>query len=268
MSSSGSPIAGWRALVTGASSGIGLEIARALAARGANLVLVARRKERLDTLAAELRDGYEVEVEVRACDLADAEATEALLRDTAELPIDILVNNAGLGRYDHLVNCEWGELHKQIEVNMTALTRLTHHYVPAMVERGRGHVMNVASIAAYVPTPNFAVYSATKAYVQHLSEALDHELSGTGVRVICVNPGGTKTEFMDQAQQTVKPGGDRLMMSAAQCAEIAVSKMLAGRRTVVTGLMNAVGMFLLRFVPRRAYPGLADRAMRQAVDKR
>lgn len=262
-----SPISGWRALVTGSSSGIGLEIAKILAGHGANLVLVARRKSRLEELAAELRKDFDVEVEVLACDLADRDAVAGLLRDTDAMEIDILVNNAGLGRYENLVDCEWDELATQIEVNATALTRLAHHFAPRMVQRGRGYVMNVASIAAYVPTPNFAVYSATKAYVQHLSEALDHELAGTGVRSICVNPGGTKTEFMEQAQQVVKPSGDMLLMSAKKCAQIGVDKMLNGRRTVVTGYSNALGMFLLRFVPRSLYPWLAQRAMESAVTK-
>ena len=155
----------------------------------------------------------------------------------------------------------------QIEVNAVAPTRLCRHFVPPMIERGRGQVMNVASIGAYTPTPSFAVYTATKAYLRHLSEALDEELAGTGVRVICVNPGGTATEFLDHAQQVLKPHGDLLLMPAERCARIAVDKMLAGRRNVVTGWLNAIGMWLLRLLPRVTYPRLARRAMGMAVDK-
>jgi len=181
---------------------------------------------------------------------------------------DILVNNAGLGRYESFVGTPWAELHTQLQVNAIALTRLTHHYLPAMIERGRGHVMNVASIGAYTPTPKFAVYTATKAHVRHLSEALDVELQGTGVRVICVNPGGTRTEFMDHAQQVMKPQGEKFLMSAERCAQIAMDKMLAGRRNVVTGWVNALGMWMLRLLPRATYPKLAQWAMSSAVDKR
>lgn len=260
-------IGGWTALVTGASSGIGAEIARELARHGAHLILVARRRERLETLAQELRERHDVEVRVEACDLGDPDALGELLERTAEDDVDILVNNAGLGRYDDFVAQPWDELHTQIAVNAVALTRLCRCFVPPMIERGRGHVMNVASIGAYTPTPSFAVYTATKAYVMHLSEALDEELRGTGVRVICINPGGTATEFMDHAQQVMKPQGELMLMPADRCAQIAVDTMLAGRRTVVTGWINALGMWLLRFVPRALVPRLARRAMTTAVDK-
>lgn len=262
-----SRIGGWRALVTGASSGIGAEIARELAGHGTDLVLVARRKSRLEQLAEELRGRFEVDVRVEACDLGDPDALGQLLQRTDELPVDILVNNAGLGRYEDFVDTAWEEMHTQISVNAVSLTRLCRHFVPRMTERGRGYVMNVASIGAYTPTPSFAVYTATKAYVRHLSEALDEELRGTGVRVICVNPGGTATEFMDHAQQVMKPQGELMLMPANECAQIAVNKMLAGRRTVVTGTLNAVGMWLLRLLPRTTYPRLARRAMGMAVDK-
>lgn len=260
-------IGGMRALVTGASSGIGAELAKVLAEHGTHLVLVARREERLRALARELEERHGIETRVEACDLADEEATTALLERLGDLPIDILVNNAGLGRYETFVNTDWPELQTQLAVNLVSLTRLTHHFVPKMIERGRGHVMNVASIGAYTPTPNFTVYAATKAYVRHLTESLDYELSGTGVRAICVNPGGTKTEFVNHAQQVLKPSSEKFMMSARECARISVAKMLAGRRNVVTGRMNALGMWLLRFLPRSVYPKLADKAMSSSVDK-
>jgi short-subunit dehydrogenase len=261
-------IDGRRALVTGASSGIGAAIARALAQRGANLVLVARRRDRLDALAEKLRE-FDVDVLVEVMDLSDSGAAARLLRRTEgnDLAIDILVNNAGLGHYETFVASDWSIIEQQLRVNLVALTELTHRFLPAMIARGHGHVMNVASVGAYAPTPNFAVYTATKAYVRHLSEALDFELAGTGVRTICVNPGGTKTEFTDHANQVVKPTGERLMMSAERCAEIAVEKMLAGRRSVVTGWTNALGMWALRLLPRATYPWLAGMTMSQAVDK-
>lgn len=261
---------GKRALVTGASSGIGARIATVLAERGTHLVLVARRRERLDALADDLRARFEVKVQVEVCDLAGPDAAENLFARTegAGLPIDVLVNNAGGGTWEDFVKTPWDALEVQLRLNAVALTRLTHLFVPAMIERGHGHVMNIASIGAYTPTPRFAVYTATKAYVRHLSEALDEELKGSGVRVICINPGGTTTEFSERAGQKITAQGQLAMMSADRCARIAVDKMLAGRRNVVTGVLNSVSMWLLRFVPRVFYPALARFAMEIAVHPR
>lgn len=263
-------LAGRRALVTGASSGIGAALARQLAARGADLVITARREERLRALAEELRAGHGVDVQVVVGDLAQPGAAETLYARTEGegRAIDLLVNNAGLGTWRPFVEVAWERHATTIQVNLVALTHLTHLFVPRMIERRRGHVMNVASIGAFTPCPGFAVYAATKAYVRNMTEALDHELRGTGVRALCVCPGGTRTEFLEQADQVLRPGGDRLLMSAERCAAIAVEKMLAGRRTVVTGLMNALGMWLLRFIPRAWMPALAERSMTLAVERR
>jgi uncharacterized protein len=261
---------GKRALVTGASSGIGARLATVLAEHGTHLVLVARRRDRLDALAEDLRTRFGVKVQVEACDLADPSAPVALYDRTegAGLPIDVLVNNAGCGTWENFVKTPWDALEIQLQVNATALTRLTHLFVPAMIERGHGHVMNIASIGAYTPTPRFSVYTATKAYVRHFSEALDEELKGTGVRSICINPGGTTTEFSERAGQSISARGQLVMMSADRCARIAVEKMLAGRRNVVTGVLNSVSMWLLRLVPRIFYPALARFAMEIAVHPR
>lgn len=253
--------------MTGASSGIGAALARVLAEHGTHLILVARRRERMEALAAELRDSLDVEVRVEACDLSSMDALEALLERLADVDIDILVNNAGLGRYDDFVDTEWTRIAGTLAVNTIALTRLTHALLPAMLERNFGHVMNVASIGAYTPTPSFAVYTATKAYVRNLTEALDEELRSTEVSAIAINPGATSTEFMEHANQVVKPGTDFVFMSADRCARIAVEKMIAGRRNVVTGTMNAIGMWLLRLLPRSVYPRLAQLTMSSAVDK-
>jgi short-subunit dehydrogenase len=136
-----------------------------------------------------------------------------------------------------------------------------------MIERGRGHLLNVASIGAYTPTPMFATYTATKAYVRNLTEAIAYELRGTGVHATCVNPGPTKTEFMDHANQITNKTAELFMMSSQRCAEIAVEGMLAARPNVITGWLNAVAMWLLRFVPRSLYPTLSHRAMSRGVRK-
>lgn len=262
---------GQRALVTGASSGIGKELARVLAEEGANLVITARRKERLEALATELSNAHGVEVKVESCDLADPSAPQQLFDATegAGISVDILVNNAGFGVYKDFLEAPYDGYDKLIRVNMAALTHLTHLFLPPMIDRAHGHVMNVASMGAYMPCPSFAVYAASKAYVRNMTEAIDYELKSqrTGVRAIAICPGGTKTEFLDHAQQKLKPSGEKFMMSANQCARISVKKMLKGRRTVVTGFINALSCFLLRFVPRGMVPWIAAKSMASAVEK-
>ena len=262
-------LAGQRALVTGSSSGIGAALARELARHGANLVLVARRKERLEVLAEELRQAHGVEVRVEPADLLDPEARERLLAATegAGYPIDVLVNNAGLGDYESFLDASWERLQRMLELNVRALTHLMYLFAPKLVARGKGRVMNVASTGAYMPIPDFAVYAAGKAYVRNLTEAFDYELKGTGVRAIVVCPGGTHTEFLEHANQVAKPASSMAMMSAERCARISVKRMLRGRRLVVTGWVNVLAVTLIRFLPRRVVPWLADVLMRSGVSK-
>jgi len=262
-------LSGWRALVTGASSGIGASIAAELAARGANLVLTARREDRLAKLAGELQARHGVDVRVLAADLADPQAAEALFARTEGegLAVDVLVNNAGLGSWKAFVPTPWETYQALLQVNVVALTHLAHRFVPKMLERKRGYVLNISSIGAYSPCPNFGVYVGSKVYVRNFSESLDYELRGTGVRSICVCPGGVTTEFSEVAGQRMKGGGQPFMMSAELCARIAIDKMLAGRRTAVTGFLNALGMWLLRLVPRAWMPWLAARSMATTVHR-
>ena len=262
-------LSGQRALVTGASSGIGAAIATRLAAEGADLVITARRRDRLVALAESLREKYGVTVDVEAVDLSDPSAPEQLFSAT-ELSgkhIDLLVNNAGLGMYASFDDVDWDHHRALIAVNMTALTELCHRFVPVMRERGRGRVLNVASIGAYMPCPEFAVYTASKAYVRNFTEALDYELKGTGVSAAVVCPGGTRTEFLEHANQTLTKSGEKFMMSAERCANIAVDQMLAGKRTIVTGWINVLACWLLRWVPRVWMPGVAHISMSSGVKK-
>ena len=178
----------------------------------------------------------------------------------------MVVNNAGFGSYLQFDQIEWERYAALIQVNMTSLTHLCHLFVPVMKARRRGRIMNVASLGAYLPCPTFAVYAASKAYVRNMTEALDFELKGSGVRAICVSPGGTQTEFLEHAQQKLKPGASLFMMSAERCARIAVRKMLAGRRNVVTGFMNSLSTVLMRFVPRGLYAWLGYVSMAGAVE--
>ena len=223
-----------RALVTGASSGIGAELARGLATRGANLVLVARRADRLEALAADLRQ-FGVKVDVAPADLADAAAREALA--AAHAGIDILVNNAGLGVFGGFTDAEWQRVARIIEVNITALTHLTHLFAPGMTARGFGRILMVSSTAAYQPVPLMAVYAATKAYVSSLGAALNVELGQKGVRTTVLCPGGTESEFMDVAADGARKPGmlQRNMMTSAEVARIGLDGLAKAKSTYVAG---------------------------------
>ncbi len=262
-------LSGRRALVTGASSGIGAEIAKVLAAEGAGLILVARRRERLEALADQIRAAHGVEVLVEVQDLAEPDAAARLFERTEGegQAVDVLINNAGFGAFEHFVAIPWERHAAMMQLNMVALTQLSWLYARAMRARKRGNIMNIASIGAYSPSPDFAVYAATKAYVRNFSEALDYELKGSGVRAIVINPGGTHSEFAQVSDQKLKKMGEMAMMDASTCARIAVTKMLRGRRTVVTGFMNAVSMWLLRFLPRAWLPRVTSLVMASAVEK-
>lgn len=262
-------LAGQRALVTGASSGIGEALARRLAREGCDLLLVARREDRLLALAQELRGGLGIDARVEALDLGAPGAGEELFRRTEGhgVTIDILVNNAGFGDYDDYIRIPWEKHAGMLQVNVVVLSELTHRFAARMVERGRGCIMNVASVGAYMPTPTFACYTASKAYVRNLTEAIDYELAGTGVRAMVLNPGGTHTEFLDVANQKLKGGADAFMMTAEQCADIGVRGMLAGKRNVVTGFFNQLTCFVMRLVPRRLQAHLAYQGMQTGVER-
>ncbi|WP_106397931.1 SDR family NAD(P)-dependent oxidoreductase [Actinocorallia populi] len=202
----------WRdAVVTGASSGIGESIARSLAAQGTDLVLVARRGDLLERLAAELSGRFGVRAEALAADLTSADGLE---RVAGRVPgTDLLVNNAGYGAFGAFHTLSYADRAREVGLNVTALTRLTHAAVPSMAERGRGGVLNVASVAAYAPSPGSAVYGATKAFVLSFTESLHAELKPAGVHVTALCPGFTRTEddqptnLMWMARDTVARAG-------------------------------------------------------------
>jgi short-subunit dehydrogenase len=239
------------ALVTGASSGIGEALARRLAREGRRLVLVARRTDLLETLARELREAHGVAVDVVPADLTKAGAVTALLAEIAArgLTVDWLVNNAGFGtagRFDRLpVERELDE----IRLNVEALVELSGRCLPGMVQRGRGVVMNVASLGGFAPGPYMATYAATKAFVLSFSEAIAAELRGTGVQVLCVCPGFTRTEFQAKAEVDVHGIPDFAWMSADAVADQAVRAVGQGP-VLVNGVMNRLTAGMVRFVPR------------------
>jgi short-subunit dehydrogenase len=257
---------GRNALVTGASSGIGASVARELAKAGAGLVLTARRKDRLEALAKELRDAHGTEVTILPLDLGTPGGASALFDATEGKgkQVDILINNAGFGTQGRFQSIPWEKSAEQIQLNIVSLTELTHRFLAPMIARRSGHILNVASIGAYMPVPWYATYAAGKAYVRNFTEALAADLRGTGVHVCCLCPGGTRTEFLDVAGQKAIWYVDVSLMSADRCARIGLAALFRGRRLIVAGWANSLVCWSLRFVPRRIVTWAAGLVMGKA----
>lgn len=241
------------ALITGASSGIGLELAKLFARDGYDLVLVARRREKLQTLGAELGRQHGIKSRAIAADLADPAAPAEIFRQlaAASVAVDILVNNAGFGELGTFATIDVEVERRMIEVNVSALTVLTKLFLDGMLARGRGRILNVASTAGFAPGPLMAVYYATKSYVISLSEALAEELRGSGVSVTVLCPGPTITEFqsvahMESTRLFKMPG----VMNAESVARAGYAGLMRGKRMVVPGLINQVLPLVIRFSPR------------------
>lgn len=240
------------ALITGASMGLGLELARLFAADRHDVVLVARSADRLRTLADELTLAHGVNARVEAADLTDPAAPRALYDRLAAdgVRVDFLVNNAGFGSNGRFVDLDRARELDQVQVNVTALTDLTHLFAKDMVARGFGRVLNVASSAGFQPGPYMAVYYATKAYVVSFSEAVAHELRGTGVTVTAHCPGATATEFAGKAGNDKSRLFKTAVAKASDVAQHGYRAMHAGRVVAIHGPGNKLGAFLLRFSPR------------------
>ncbi len=241
-----------RALVTGASSGIGAAFARLLADRGTDLVLVARRADRLQALADEFQSGAtSVEVEVLSADLGDRldlDRVVTRLQDRLE-PIDLVINNAGFGTVGDFLDQDPGREAAMIDVNIGTVHRLAHAAGTAMADRGGGGILNVSSIAGFTPSPRSATYGATKAFVTSFSEALAVELGPQGVVVSCLCPGLTRTEFQEKARY--RPGAlpGFLWQSPDVVASAGLAGLEAGRVRVVPGLHNRIAVGLARVTP-------------------
>jgi len=248
-------------LVTGASSGIGLELARCFAADGSRLVLVARKGNVLEALAAELRKTHKIQAQVITADLAHPESPARLLAHllSAGLKVDVLVNNAGFGAQGKFAELPLARQLEMLQVNITSLTHLTGLLLPGMIERRRGGVLNVASTAAFQPGPGMAVYYATKAYVLSFSEALAEELTGTGVTVTAVCPGPTATNFGAAANMRTLGLVKKVSMSAETVARQGHRAYRDGKAVVINGFRNAFPAFLVRLSPRAAVRKIARR---------
>lgn len=239
-------------LITGASSGIGAELARRVARDGRSVALVARRRDRLESLAAELRAAAGVEAHVFARDLSEVGAAAALAEevDAAGLIVDWLVNNAGFGTMGRFAELPLERELDEIRLNVVALVELTHQFLPGMLERGRGVVMNVSSVGSYIPSPFMATYTATKAFVTAFSEALVGETKGSGVSVLCLCPGFTRTEFQDHIDEAVSQRAPAMAwMTAEEVADEAVRRAHDGG-VLVSGTMNRITTAVIRHLPR------------------
>lgn len=256
------------ALITGASIGIGADFARQLAALGCDLVIVSRTEARLRELAADITKQYGVAVEVMAMDLAEpgVGVGERLHREVSArgLDIDILVNNAGLGLYGEFADQQLSQIRGMLRLNIDTLTDLTHLFLPAMVDRRFGIILQVGSIASFMPGPLYAAYSASKAYVLSLGESLNRELKGSGVSCTVLCPGVTATEFFNAAGQGSKYTlYQRLvMMRSAEVARIGIDAALRGKPSVLPGFVNKLQVFGLRISPRWFATFMAYHAMR------
>jgi hypothetical protein len=238
------------ALITGASGGLGEEFARIFAREKFNLVLVARSGDKLVALANELQAAHRVSVQIIAKDLIQPNAPDEVWAEVGSTPIDVLVNNAGYATYGPFTEIDTRKDLDEIQLNAVALTHLCKLFIPGMVARRSGRVLNIASNAAFQPGPLMAVYYATKAYVLSLSEALAEELRGSGVTVTCYCPGPTQTGFQDRAAMQESKLVQQALMDAKEVAEIGYRAAMKGQRVVIPGARWKALALSTRFLPR------------------
>jgi uncharacterized protein len=245
------------ALITGASAGIGTAIARELAAGGTNLILTARRRDRLAGLATELSDKHKIRTLVCVADLAQPLGPQQIFSFTQEknIDIDLLVNNAGFGAYGEFHKVALDRLVEMTQVNVSAVVHLTHLFLPGMIARRSGDILILASTAAFQPVPYISTYAATKAFDLFFAEGLAEEVRGYGVRVCALCPGSTETEFFKVAGQ--RNHTRRSPETPEKVAHVGLAALAAGKTSVVSGFMNKVGAEIVRLVPRRTVSRIA-----------
>jgi short-subunit dehydrogenase len=241
------------ALITGASNGIGLELAKLFAADKIDVLLVARSESKMQALAESLRAAHGTKVWVLAIDLSEPASAKEVKAycDQQQLQIEYLVNNAGFGDFGLFAECDWNKQLEMINLNITTLTWLTRLFLPAMIQRHSGRILNVASTAAFQPGPLMSVYFATKAFVLSFSEAISNELEGTGVTVTVLCPGATESGFQKAAAlEESKMVKDRKLPGSAEVAAFGYDAMKKGKVVVIHGFMNALMATSIRFSPR------------------
>jgi short-subunit dehydrogenase len=254
------------ALITGASTGIGLDFAR-LMAPDFDLIITARNQPRLEQIAHELQSKHGNRVHVIPADLAQREAPQAIFDEVARrgLRVDALINNAGFGAYGEFKDIPWPTEADMIQVNITSLTQLTKLFVPQMLERKLGRIMNVASTAGFQAGPLMAVYYATKAYVISFSEAIANELKGTGVTATCLAPGATATEFAARADMEKSRLFKMGRMKSIDVARTGYKAMMSGKTLAIPGVRNWVMAEAVRFGPRKLVTAIA-RTVQEPAD--
>ncbi len=256
---------GHTALVTGASSGLGAEFARQLAALGADLVLVARRKDKLEAVAQEVQKAYGINTTLYTQDLSKPDAALSLYQKIRadKINVDVLINNAGFGVFGYFDESEWAQQNTMIDVDIKALTQLTRLFLDDMKENNYGRILLVASIAAYQSTPLFATYAAAKAFVLYFGEALRYELKKKkyNIHVSVLSPGVTETEFFQVARQKKTLYHKLFMMQAPQVVKVGIKGMLRNKLSRIPGFMNWLLANSVRLVPRSWVPGIAHKFM-------
>lgn len=257
-------LAGKWALVTGASSGFGVDFAHQLAAMGLNLVLVARREERLGDVAHQIAQAHGVQTVPVALDLAQPDAPQQLFEQTtaAGYAVTVLINNAGFGLYGRFTDLAWEREREMLDIDITALVHLTRLYGADMAGRGQGYILQVASVTAFQPSPLYTVYGAAKAFVLSFGEAVNYELRGSGVSVTTTCPGPAATEFLAVSGQRKTFYQRMVMMESADVVRISLDAMLRHKASIVPGRMNALAALSVRLMPRRLAAALAERTMR------
>lgn len=249
------------ALVTGASGGIGLEFAKLLAQAGYNLALVARSQDELERIARDLRVQHGIAAQPVVCDLGAPNAAREVYDRIPQC--DVLVNNAGFANNGSFVQLHEQNILDELQVDVVALTQLTRLYLPGMIARRDGKVLNVASTAGFLPGPNMAVYYAAKAYVISFSEALAEEVRGTGVSVTVLCPGATRTGFSARAKVETTPLFRFPMADAAAVAKSGIDGMMRGKAVVVPGIANKLVAIFPKIVPRRLLVAISGKAVRR-----
>ena len=238
------------ALITGATSGIGLELTLLLASDGLDLILVARNEERLSEVKNELSNKYQINIKTIAKDLSKPESSKEIYNETKDHEINILINNAGFGDYGEFIKSDWQTQEKMINLNIISLTHLTKFFLPQMIERKEGKILNVASTAAFQPGPYMSVYFATKAYVLSFSEALAEEIKHTGITITTLCPGPTRTGF-EKESKTEAAGlfAGPNVMTAVEVASYGYRAMLKGQRIAIPGIQNKILATLAKISP-------------------
>jgi short-subunit dehydrogenase len=255
-------------LITGASSGIGEAFARRLAARGDNLVLVARSEDTLAALCSELGREHKASAQYVALDLSETDAPKRLAEEVSNrgLTIDLLINNAGFGVMGDFVEKDLDRQLNMIDLNIRALTELCHRFLPGMRERRRGEIINVASTAAFQGVPYMGAYAATKAYVLSFTEALSEENREYGIKVLALCPGVTDTNFFAAARSTAP--GMRTMQTPQEVVDTGMKALKAGKNHIVSGWANFLMTEAERFVPRSVVTRVAGAALRKQYKSR